>query len=160
MERGSKMNAPPPVRELIYFFEAEGGPSQETVRILGQTEVGLAVLQAWRTALFGGQLPHRLKELVRIRLSILDPECSQRGRAEGITNEVLAELSEYSGSERFSEREKVALQYADWFEADAVNGDHVFATLRTAFSDEEIIELGKFCALVVGMERFLASVSQ
>lgn len=150
---------PAEVRELLYFAESEGGLDADTVRFLGQTEVGVAVLGAWRTAHFGGQLPHRLKELVRLRLSTLDPNCSPRARAEGVTDDVLAALPSYLSSPLFTNQEKVALQYAEWFEDDDVNRDDVFKVLRTEFSDEEIIELGKFCAQILGIERFLASLS-
>lgn len=146
------------LRDYLYFADAEGGLPPRTVEMLGRGEVGTALLAAWRTAHFGGRLPHRLKELVRLHLTGFDPECSKRALVEGVTHQTIADLGNYQASSLLTDREKVALQYADWFKNDAVDSDSVFATLKTVFDDEEIIEIGKFCALVLGMERFLVSV--
>jgi alkylhydroperoxidase family enzyme len=64
------------------------------------------------------------------------------GRAAGISNVELAALRAPSpGRTLFSERETVALAYADAIVASHEAGEEVFAAVRRQFSEEEIIEL-------------------
>jgi alkylhydroperoxidase family enzyme len=67
------------------------------------------------------------------------------------------ELFGYASSTRFSAREKAALHYADLFKQGehAIDKDQVYADLAKHFSDEEIIELGLFCAEVDGVGKFV-----
>ncbi|MBI4607728.1 MAG: hypothetical protein HY726_01810 [Candidatus Rokubacteria bacterium] len=73
------------------------------------------------------------------------------GKAQGITEELVAALSEYEAGP-FSEREKVALRYADqmYYDHHKVD-DALFDALRRHFGEEEILELswviGEFIAL-------------
>jgi hypothetical protein len=70
------------------------------------------------------------------------------------------DLFDYAGSAQFSAREKAALRYADLFKQGehAIDKDEVYADLATHFSDEEIIELGLFCAEVDGVGKFVKSL--
>jgi len=70
-------------------------------------------------------------------------------------------LSSYGDSTHFSAREKAALRYADLFKAGehAIDKDEVYADLAKHFSDEEIIELGLFCAQVDGVGKFVKSLN-
>lgn len=63
------------------------------------------------------------------------------GRHEGITKELVAALADYERGP-FSEREKVALRYADRMYADHHQvDDGLFAELRSVFGDDEVLEL-------------------
>ena len=70
-------------------------------------------------------------------------------------------LFDYAGSKRFSEREKAALHYADLFKQGehSIDKDEVYTYLAKHFSDEEIIELGLFCAEVDGVGKFVKSLN-
>jgi len=63
------------------------------------------------------------------------------GRREGITEELVAAIRDYE-SGPFSDREKVALRYADRLFADhhAVDGA-LWDELRARFTDNELLEL-------------------
>src|SRR5262249_9480895 len=67
----------------------------------------------------------------------------------------------YASSLCFSAREKAALHYADLFKQGehAIDKDQVYADLAKHFSDEEIIELGLFCAEVDGVGKFVKSLN-
>ncbi len=73
------------------------------------------------------------------------------GRQQGITEALVAALADYEHGP-FTEREKVALRYADqmYFDHHKVD-DKLFAELRIQFSEDEIFELswaiGEFIAL-------------
>ena len=61
----------------------------------------------------------------------------------------------------FTAREKAALHYADLFKQGehAIDKDEVYADLAKHFNDEEIIELGLFCAEVDGVGKFVKSLN-
>ena len=112
-------------------------------------------------------LPHKLKEMCRIKISVAH-QCgycstvrSNVAKVEGLTEDMINDLSDYSGSARFSAREKAALHYADLFKQGehAIDKDQVYADLAKHFSDEEIIELGLFCAEVDGVGKFVKSLN-
>lgn len=152
------------VAEVLAFAEKHGAPGPEMARVVAQTRTTAYVMKAWTRLHFGGALPHRLKELVRIRLSVVAKcgYCSsiqtERSRAEGLSDEAVEAMTEFETSPHFTEKEKAALRYADRFEADKVASDEVYDELRRHFSNEEILELGMLCALTMGMGRFARSL--
>src|SRR4029077_12181557 len=82
-------------------------------------------------------------------------------KAEGLTESMIGDLFDHAGSTQFSAREKAALRYADLFKQGehAIDKDEVYAELARHFSDEEIIELGLFCAEVDGVGKFVKSLN-
>jgi hypothetical protein len=74
---------------------------------------------------------------------------------------MIGDLFDYAGSRHFTAREKAALHYADLFKQGerAIDKDEVYAELGRHFSDEEIIELGLFCAEVDGVGKFVKSLN-
>ena len=124
-------------------------------------------VEYWNRLLYQGTLPHKLKEMCRIKISVAH-QCgycstvrSNVAKAEGLTEDLIGELSSYGDSTHFSAREKAALRYADLFKAGehAIDKDEVYADLAKHFSDEEIIELGLFCAQVDGVGKFVKSLN-
>ena len=121
-------------------------------------KLGTAWVEYWNKLLYQGVLPHKLKEMCRIRISVAH-QCgycstvrSNVARAEGLTEDMIGDLFDYAGSRHFTAREKAALHYADLFK----QGEHAIAK---HFSDEEIIELGLFCAEVDGVGKFVKSLN-
>ena len=74
---------------------------------------------------------------------------------------MINDLFDYTGSQKFSAREKAVLNYADLFKQGehAIDKDEVYTELAKHFSDEEIIELGLFCAEVDGVGKFVKSLN-
>ncbi len=82
---------------------------------------------------------------------------------EGVTEEMYAHIAEYREREDYSEREKLAIEYAERFVLDHLAiDDAFFARLRAAFADDEVLDLticiSTFLALgrllqVLGIER-------
>ena len=61
---------------------------------------------------------------------------------EGVTEEMYAHVAEYREREDYSEREKLAIEYAERFVLDHVAIDDAFFTrLREHFADAEILDL-------------------
>ena len=74
----------------------------------------------------------------------------------GLTEEKIAQLAEYSHHPLFTERERLALEYAEKMALDHVSlGDAFFRRLRAEFSDPEIVELGMAIGQYIGFGRLL-----
>lgn len=155
-------------RELIASAVRTGAPDPRVVSIMVRApKAGAAWVEYWNKLLYDGVLPHKLKEMCRIKISVAH-QCgycstvrSNVAKTEGLTEELVNELFDYAHSPHFTPREKAALHYADLFKQGehAIDSDDVYATLATHFTDEEIIELGLFCAEVDGVGKFVKSLN-
>jgi alkylhydroperoxidase family enzyme len=75
------------------------------------------------------------------------------GRANGVDDEKLIALMDYTTSELYSEPERLALTYADRITlTDQDVDDELFERLREVYSPEEIVEL----TCTVAFENFLS----
>jgi AhpD family alkylhydroperoxidase len=109
----------PRTRELIESAKRTGAPDPRVVSLMTRSQLGIAWVEYWNKLLYQGALPHKLKEMCRIKISVAH-QCgycstvrSTVAKAEGLTEDMINDLFDYAGSERFSEREKAALHYAD-----------------------------------------------
>ena len=144
----------PYTRELIESAKRTGAPDPRVVSLMTRSKLGIAWVEYWNKLLYQGVLPHKLKEMCRIKISVAH-QCgycstvrSNVAKAEGLTETMIDDLFDYAGSKHFTAREKAALHYADLFKQGehAIDKDEVYADLAKHFTDEEIIELGLFCA--------------
>ncbi len=155
-------------RQMIEAAKITGAPDPRVVSIMVRNpKAGVAWVEYWNKLLYHGVLPHRLKEMCRIKISVAH-ECgycssvrSHVAKAEGLTEDLVTELFDYEGCSHFSKREKAALRYADLFKKGehAIDSDQVYADLAAHFTDEEIIELGLFCAETDGVGKFVKSLN-
>ena len=153
-------------RELIASAERTGAPDPRVVSIMVRSpKAGVAWVRYWNSLLYDGVLPHPLKEMCRILIS-MSHRCgycstarSKVAQAEGLTEEKVAQLFDFETSALFTERERAALRYAMRFKSgdDGVDSDHVYDDLRQHFTDEEIIELGLFCGETDGAGKLVRS---
>jgi AhpD family alkylhydroperoxidase len=129
-------------------------------------KAGVAWVRYWNALLYDGLLPHTLKELCRIRISVAH-RCgycstvrSKVAQAQGLAEDKVAQLEDFENSDAFSACEKAALRYASAFKTgdDGVDSDAVYDQLRQHFSEEEIVELGLFCAETDGAGKFVRSL--
>jgi AhpD family alkylhydroperoxidase len=154
-------------RELIESAKRTGAPDPRVVSLMTRSPLGIAWVEYWNKLLYQGVLPHKLKEMCRIRISVAH-QCgycstvrSNVAKAEGLTEDMISDLFDYASGTCFSAREKAALHYADLFKQGehAIDKDQVYADLAGHFTDEEIIELGLFCAEVDGVGKFVKSLN-
>ena len=157
----------PQVRQMIESAKKTGAPDPRIVSIMTRSPTGVAWVEYWTKLLYGGVLPHKLKEMCRIKISVAH-QCgycstvrSSVAVTEGLTENLVNEIFIYESSLHFSEREKAALRYAELFKKSdhAIDSDEVYIALQKHFTDEEIIELGLFCAEVDGVGKFAKSMN-
>jgi AhpD family alkylhydroperoxidase len=153
-------------RELIESAKRTGAPDPRVVSIMTRAKLGIAWVEYWNKLLYQGQLPHKLKEMCRIKISVAH-QCgycstvrSIVAKGEGLTEDMINDLFSFQSSNHFTPREKAALRYAELFKQGehAIDKEEVYEELGKYFSDEEIIELGLFCAEVDGVGKFVKSL--
>ncbi|MDH3418327.1 MAG: carboxymuconolactone decarboxylase family protein, partial [Gammaproteobacteria bacterium] len=142
-------------------------PDPRVLKILFRSPIGVAWYRYWLASSNDGELPKDLKELCRVKIAF-DHECGYCGTvrsaaamAAGLTEEKVQEVWNFETSELLSEREKVALRFADHLKHDIAKADDdaFYAELREHFSDSEIVELGLWCAENVGAGSFVRTLN-
>ena len=105
----------PYTRELIESAKRTGAPDPRVVSLMTRGKLGIAWVEYWNKLLYQGVLPHKLKEMCRIKISVAH-QCgycstvrSNVAKAEGLTESMINDLFDYTGSQKFSAREKAAL---------------------------------------------------
>ena len=156
----------PHTRDLIESAKRTGAPDPRVVSIMTRAKLGIAWVEYWNKLLYQGKLPHKLKEMCRIKISVAH-QCgycstvrSIVAKGEGLTEDMINDLFSFQSSNHFTPREKAALRYAELFKQGehAIDRDEVYQELGEYFNDEEIIELGLFCAEVDGVGKFVKSL--
>lgn len=108
----------------------------------------------------GGLLPRRLKELVRLRIATLNGcqtcKAARLARDEIPEAEAL-QVDNFESGESYSEREKVALRFAEKMAVDhfSVDDDYI-SGVREHFSEPEFLELAMMTGQFIGFGRVLA----
>jgi alkylhydroperoxidase family enzyme len=153
----------PELAVLIRRGEALGVPDALFPRILARVPAyAKALLRALLESHAGGNVDHRLKEVIRVRLAryARDPYFaglrSARARAAGLDEATIeAGAGRFENDPRFSPAEKWALCYAREMVLNPEKVDAAFyAEGKQHFTEAQIMELGAFIAFHYGMQAF------
>lgn len=156
----------PDLLEILEIARVEGVPRPESQAVRAHVPDILRTFAAtWKAAISDGNLDHRIKELCRLYIS-KSVECeycggqrSEQARGEGITEAVVDELLLYPTSDTFTDREKVALRYADAIAWDSSMADEeTWTKLHEHFTEPQLVELGYFIALTLGQQRWIRTM--
>ena len=156
------------LRALIARCEEAGVPDDRFIRLLAHVPgYAESLHDALERSHAGGNLDHRLKEIIRIQLARLanDPYFSalrsRRARQAGLTEEMIeAGCGDFESDPRFSAAEKWALRYA-WlmFRAPKRVDKAFYEEGKTHYGEAEIMELGAFIAFHYGMQVFMGTIA-
>jgi alkylhydroperoxidase family enzyme len=112
-------------------------------------------------------LPLRVQEVARMRIALAN-ECMvcrnaryAEGAAAGLDPEFYARVAEWRTWTGYSERERLAAEYAEGIATDhlRLRADAAFWTrFRRSFSDAEIVDLAVCCALWLGAGRTMRTL--
>jgi AhpD family alkylhydroperoxidase len=144
---------------------AEGGTDYQASGILAHApHMAKADLAYGAAAEEGRTLPHRLLELVRLRLAFHN-QCRscmamrfKDAVDDGVTEGLVCSLEKPMEAPDLTEREKAAIEYADLFAINHFAIDQAFYDkLRKLFTEAEIVELGMYVGFYLGMGRLFAT---
>jgi alkylhydroperoxidase family enzyme len=83
----------------------------------------------------------------------------QAGR-QGLTEDKYDELLNFADSDKFTEREKVALTYTSAIAWNSdIADDELWTKLHDHFTVEELVELGFFIGLTLGQQRWIKTLA-
>jgi alkylhydroperoxidase family enzyme len=155
--------------ELLAIMERArtcGTPRPESQAIrLHHPQVMKAFNHAWEVFFRQGVTDHAIKELCRLYIS-KSVQCEYCGgqrsalaQQQGATEAQVDEILDFERSDRFDDRERVALEWAQAIAWDpSLAADDLWDRLHQHFTEPQLIELGHFIALTLGQQRFLKTV--
>ena len=155
------------LRALTAQALALGVPDERFVGIVTRVpHYAKALLRAMLLSHAEGNVDHRLKELIRIRLAEIarDPYFarlrSRKAFAEGLTEERVAASAHYESDARFTEADRWALRYAErmYLAPDEIDGSF-YGELKRHYTQAQIMELGAFIAFHYGMQVFMRTAA-
>ena len=84
---------------------------------------------------------------------------SVQAEQQGATESLYANLTSFRESDRFTPREKAALEWTEAIVFDATKADDaLWAELHRHFTEPELVELGFFIALTLGQQRWISTL--
>jgi alkylhydroperoxidase family enzyme len=138
-------------------IEIPAGEGPEVTRALSLVPHFGAAVNALEKAAWASPLPRRLHELVRMRIAEINGcVLCMTWRNDWADEDSLAVVSQYGTSDRFSDAERTALEYAERFATDSKGiDDDLFARLGAHFAPAEIADLTLVLGKYLAMGRFM-----
>jgi len=140
----------------------EGTPRPESSAVRAHVPACFwAFADSWQRIFRSGVCDHRIKELCRVYISrsvnceYCGNQRSVQAAAEGFTEAKYDDLLNFETSDRFDEREKAALAYAEAIAWRLPDSDALWERLHREFTEPELVELGCFIALTFGQQSWL-----
>jgi alkylhydroperoxidase family enzyme len=152
----------PEMREEMERCAREGTPRPESSAIRAHVPAAFWFFaDSWRELFREGVLDHSVKELCRVYISrsvkceYCGNQRSVKAAGEGLTEGKYDELMNFESSDRFDEREKAALAYAEAIAWRTETDDAFWDRMHAHFSEPELVELGCFIGLTFGQQSWL-----
>ena len=150
------------MREEMYRCAREGTPRPESSAVRAHAPNAFwAFADAWNAIFHSGVCDHAIKELCRVYISrtvrceFCGNQRSIKAAAAGIEEAKFDELLNFERSERYDDRQKTALAYAEAIAWRLESTDALWDRLHRHFSEPELVELGCFIALTFGQQSWI-----
>jgi alkylhydroperoxidase family enzyme len=150
-----------PMRQEMHRCARQGTPRPESSAVRAHAPNAFwAFADSWQAIFHSGVCDHAVKDLCRVYIS-RTVKCEFCGNqrsdkaAAGLEERQYDELLDFESSDRYDERQKAALGYAQaiaWGEPDL---DGLWTRLHAHFSEPELVELGCFIALTFGQQSWI-----
>jgi alkylhydroperoxidase family enzyme len=143
----------------------EGTPRPESQAIRAHVPaVFWSFANSWRDVFMHGVADHAIKELCRVyvsrsvRCEYCGNQRSMKAAKQGLIEDDYFDLINFEKSNRYDERQKAALAYAEAITWDLPTDDALWTRLHRYFSEPELVEIGYFVALTMGQQRWLRTL--
>ncbi len=152
----------PEMRVEMERCAREGTPRPESSAIRAHVPAAFWFFaNSWSDLFRNGILDHDIKELCRVYVSrtvkceYCGNQRSEKGRKLGLVEGKYDELLNFESSDRYTEREKAALAYAEAITWRTDSGDELWGRLHAHFTEPELVELGCAIGLTLGQQSWL-----
>lgn len=142
----------------------EGTPRPESQAVRAHLPAAFwSFADSWKALFHSGIVEHGLKDLCRVYISrtvkceFCGNQRSEKASAAGLEEAQFDDLLNFETSDKYSEREKAALSYAQaiaWG-LSGVDRDAFWDRLNANFNSAELVELGNMIALTFGQQSWL-----
>ena len=150
------------MQEEMQRCAREGTPRPESSAVRAHAPIAFwAFADSWKALFHSGVCDHAIKELCRVYISrtvkceFCGNQRSIKATTAGLQEVQYDELLNFESSDKYDERQKAALAYAQaiaWGEEDL---DALWARLRVHFTEPELVELGNCIALTYGQQSWI-----
>jgi alkylhydroperoxidase family enzyme len=150
------------MQEEMQRCAREGTPRPESSAVRAHAPNAFwAFANSWQSILHSGVCDHSVKELCRVYISrsVMCEFCgnqrSIKAAAAGIEEGKYDDLLNFERSEKYDDRQKAALAYAEAIAWRLEPTDALWDRLHSHFSEPELVELGCFIALTFGQQSWI-----
>jgi alkylhydroperoxidase family enzyme len=140
----------------------EGTPRPESSAVRAHVPAAFwAFADSWKALFHDGVCDHAIKELCRVYISrtvtceFCGNQRSIKGREAGLEEAQYDDLLNFESSDRFDDRQKAALAYAQAIAWNEQDRDGLWDRLNAHFSEAELVELGCCIALTFGQQSWI-----
>lgn len=140
----------------------EGTPRPESSAVRAHVPAAFwAFADSWRQLFREGVCDHAIKELCRVYVSrsvkceYCGNQRSVQASTAGLLEQQYDELLNFESSDRYDERQKAALAYAEAITWHLPTDDAFWDRLHRNFTEPELVELGCFIALTMGQQSWI-----
>jgi len=144
----------------------EGTPRPESQAVRAHVPACFwSFANTWRDVFHSGVVDHSLKELCRVYVShsvkceYCGNQRSVKSAKGGLVEADYKDLLNFEASDRFDDRQKAALAYAEAITWDTPADDRLWQRLHAHFNEPELVELGYFIAITMGQQRWLRTLN-
>jgi alkylhydroperoxidase family enzyme len=140
----------------------EGTPRPESSAVRAHVPACFwAFANSWEAIFRNGVCDHAIKELCRVYVSrsvkceYCGNQRSEQAAGQGLREAQYDDLLNFEKSERYDERQKAALAYAEAITWRLTTDDAFWDRVNANFTEPELVELGCFIALTMGQQSWL-----
>jgi alkylhydroperoxidase family enzyme len=153
----------PAMQTEMHRCAREGTPRPESSAVRAHAPHAFwAFADSWKAIFHSGVCDHAIKDLCRVYISrtvkceFCGNQRSMKAAAAGIEEMQYDQLLNFESSDRYDDRQKAALAYAEAIAWGMPNDEDAFwDRLHQHFSEPELVELGCFIALTFGQQSWI-----
>jgi alkylhydroperoxidase family enzyme len=150
------------MQEEMHRCAREGTPRPESSAVRAHAPNAFwAFADSWKAIFHSGVCDHSIKELCRVYISrtvtceFCGNQRSIKATTAGLQEQQYDELLNFESSDRYDERQKAALAYAEAIAWNTGDPEALWERLRAHFTEAEQVELGCFIALTFGQQSWI-----
>lgn len=152
----------PDMQEEIRRCAREGTPRPESSAVRAHVPAAFWFFaNSWKELFREGIVDHALKELCRVYISrttkceYCGNQRSEKAAKQGLYEGQYDELLNFESSDRYDDRQKAALAYAEAIAWGLDTDDAFWDRMYTHFTEAELVELGCMIGLTLGQQSWL-----
>jgi alkylhydroperoxidase family enzyme len=150
------------MQEEMHRCAREGTPRPETSAVRAHAPNAFwAFADPWKAIFHNGVCDHTIKDLCRVYISrtvkceFCGNQRSTKASTAGLLEQQYDELLNFESSDKYDDRQKAALAYAEAIAWHLDTDDAFWERLHSHFSEPELVELGCCIALTFGQQSWI-----